>query len=580
MGGGGQHLEQQRRPRRRPAAHPHSSRYNEHDDGGLDLPPLVSSPINGAWQLRPLRPTTFHRICTLVHPRLSPDHPIYAGSAPVAPLIVFQYILSATDDGRLLFYSVERHEESASPSPSHEVGALAVSKQQALRKQQWAMIAPKHVVELSGSIVALTVGCLGTHQVLVVVVMTCEGDIHLIDVHEDEDIMPSVVNSFDTGSVGPSSICIQNHGQLVVSFRSGCLEAWQLSLREEENVPVWREATIKLLWRGAFETSILSVSTIDANAVSNPYLAVCIEKLPPRQGLGQPTSSSTLEVIDTSTMVDVWKTVDVSTKLPALHLGDFLVWPDEGMEVVDSSTDNALPRRHRGRASMGSDRLLADGGFFAVALSDGTVATLHANVDEKSVLSWGVQDDVNQSLLQYPAIGMGKVNLASGPHLACSLRGGTTYLLPIASQSDASTDVPVFLFPEKEDDEDDDEVLRYIQGFTAGNIKMKDVDVPVLVYAGEGGLLEVYVCELLYQENTLAQELLCLEEMQRNGTIDVLLGALQSMKEGDPLLKADEWMRAYTEVSSAGGEISASSIVNDTDKHKAIRSLALHLAKI
>ena len=86
MGGGGQHPEQRHRPRRGPAAHPHSGRYNDHDDGGLDLPPLVSSPINGAWQLRPLRPTTFHRICTLVHPRLSPDHPMYAGSAPVAPL--------------------------------------------------------------------------------------------------------------------------------------------------------------------------------------------------------------------------------------------------------------------------------------------------------------------------------------------------------------------------------------------------------------------------------------------------------------------------------------------------------------
>ena len=444
------------------------------------------------------------------------------------------------------------------------------------------MMAPKHIVDLSGSIVALTVGFLGPQQVLVVlVVMTCEGDIHLIDVHEDEDIVPSVVHSFETGSVGPSSICIQNHGQLVASFRSGNLEAWQLSLREEDNVPVWREATIKLLWRGAFETPVLAVSTIDTKTAGNPYLAVCIQKHPPLQGLGRQTSSSTLEVIDTSTMVDVWKSVDASSKFTALDLRDFLVWPDEGMEVVDSSTDNTLPRRHRGRASMGSDRLLADGGgFFAVALSDGTVAMLHASVDEKSGLSWGVQEDVNQSLFEYPAIGMGKVNLASGPYLACSMRGGTTYLLPIASRNDAPTDVPVFLFPEKEDDEDDDEVIRYIQGFTAGNIKIKDIDVPVLVYAGEGGLIEVYVCELLSQANTLAQEQLCIEEMHRNGTIDLLLGALQSIKEGDPLLRADEWMRAYTELSIAGGECDAFFTVNDTGKYKAIRSLALHLAKI
>ena len=90
MGGGGQHFDggqqEQRRPRRRPAAHRNNTLYHSHEDGGLDLPPLVSSPINGAWQLRPLYQTTFHGICTLVHPRLSPDHPIYARSAPVAPL--------------------------------------------------------------------------------------------------------------------------------------------------------------------------------------------------------------------------------------------------------------------------------------------------------------------------------------------------------------------------------------------------------------------------------------------------------------------------------------------------------------
>ena len=142
--------------------------------------------------------------------------PFMLGQLQSLHWIVLQYILSATDDGRLLFYLIERHEESAPSSTSSEVG---VSKQQTLRKQHPpAMMAPKHIVELSGSIVALTVGCLGPRQVLVVVVMTCEGDIHLIDVHEDEDIVPFVVNCFETGSVGPSCICIQNHGQLVASF--------------------------------------------------------------------------------------------------------------------------------------------------------------------------------------------------------------------------------------------------------------------------------------------------------------------------------------------------------------------------
>jgi hypothetical protein len=145
--------------------------------------------------------------------------------------------------------------------------------------------------------------------------------------------------------------------------------------------------------------------------------------------------------------------------------------------------------------------LISGEGFFAGILSDGTAAIWHAKVeqnDEKLSLSWGVQEDVNQALLQYPAIGLGTVHLASGPHLACSLRGGTTYLLPLASESNAPTDAPVFLFPEKDDEEDDSKVLRYIHGFAAGNLVTNEGDttLPVLVYVGEGGLMEVYACDI------------------------------------------------------------------------------------
>lgn len=578
MGGGGQHVvvneqEQQRHRRRRAGTQVVA--------GGLDHPPSVSSPLHGVWQLRTLQPRTFCRICTLVHPKLSPDHAIYAGAAPVAPLILLNYVMSATDDSRLLFYSLKYNEQKS------QIGLAGSQEKAALRKQQLDRdaVLPTHVVQLSGSVVALAVGCLvAGHESEHVVALTCEGEMHVVDVNNDEDNVPKLVFSCETGSLSPSNVCIQNDGTVFVSYRSGCLAAWQLTVpvieQENKRIPSWNQSTIKLVWRGAFDTCILSISTIDRGG-RTPYLAVCIGQPPPHEGLGKPTSSSTLEVLDISTIADDWKNRNES--IDSLALRDYLIWPGEGRELVDSSTDDMLPRRQSGRASMGSDRLVAGEGFFATVLSDGTVAILHSNVvlaNEKPSLLWGVENDINQALMQFPAIGLGQVNLTNGPHLACSLRGGTTYLLPIASKSETQSAVPVFLFPEK-DDEEDGEALRYLHGFTAGNINIKEgnTPLPVLIYSGDGGLIEVYACDLLGHTVNTAQEQLCIEEMHRNGSLDLLLKVLQFITEEDHLLDVEEWKNAYLAATGLGERMNATSVVNDNDTYRAIRFLALALAR-
>ena len=586
------HRQQQRHPRRQAAAAAAAADDAGTAESGFDLPAPLSSPLHGFWQRRSLQLKTLRRICTLVHPRVSPDHAMYVGSAPVAPIIAFHHVISATDDGRILFYSVQRWDFELK---SLQIG-IEDSKRKLFRKHQLEMnaVPPKYVVQLSGSIVAITAGQLNVMQmdtpINSIVAMTCEGELYIIQVDERDLLEPKMVFRFDTGTLNSYCLCIQD-ASIFVSYRRGSLEAWQITVpvvkHESKRVPSWDQTTTHLLWRGSFNRRILSLSNIDSSAIY-PYLAVCTEQPPPREGLGHPTSSSTLDVLDISTMPDCWGKIDKSSaESPALALQDFLVWPGEGMEMIDSSTDNSLPRRQRGEASMGSDRLLSGEGFFAAVLSDGTAAvlrTIASRKDGKLSLSWGIRDDIHQCLLQYPAIGMGELCLASGRHIACCLRGGTTYLLPLVSQSDSPSDVPVFLFPRKDIEDDDDEPLIYLHGFTAGNLKMTDEDIslPVLVYAGEGGLMEVYSCDLLARDCTLAAQLhLCIEEMQQNGSIELLLDVLRSIKEGDPLLEIEEWKRAHSETTQASNKgIDANSVVMDTDKFPAIRSLALQLATI
>ena len=517
---------------------------------------------------------------------------MYAGSAPVGPLIAYQHVISATDDGRILFYSVQRWEYEPK---SLQIG-IDDAKRKSFRKHQFDRnaVPPKYVVQLSGSIVAIAAGRLQvTHMdtpINSIVAINSEGELHIIQIDEHDLMKPMIVFRFNTGSLSPSCICIQD-SFLFVSYRRGSLEAWQITVpvlkQENKCVPSWDQTTTHLVWRGSFNRRILSISNIDSSA-SNPYLAVCTEQPPPQEGLGQPTSSSTLDVLDISTMADCWGKVDnASAESPTLVLQDFLVWPVEGMEMIDSSTDNSLPRRQRCHASMGTDRLLSGDGFFAAVLSDGTAAVHHtiaSRKDGKPSLSWGIRDDIHQCLLQYPAIGMGAIHLTSGPHLACCLRGGTTYLLPLASQSDSPSHVPVILFPRRDVEDDEDEPLIYLHGFTAGNLKLTDEDkcIPVLVYAGEGGLLEVYASDLHTRDYTMtAQQHLCIQEMQQNGSIELLLNVLRSIKEGDPLLEIEEWKRAHNETTQASNiGIDATSVVRSMDMFLAIRSLALQLATI
>jgi hypothetical protein len=172
--------------------------------------------------------------------------------------------------------------------------------------------------------------------------------------------------------------------------------------------------------------------------------------------------------------------------------------------------------------------------FFAAALSDGTIAVMHATFADGS-LRWGVNG--SQIALSFPAIGIASVTFSTGSHVACCLRSGTVYLVP-----ENDTPVAAILAPVERESS-----TQYLQGFHAGNMLVKGItsysDLPVFVYSGAGGILQVYSCVLLSQTEKDS----VLRELVENGSVTLLRDFLCSLRGEDPLLIMDLWNLARDE---------------------------------
>lgn len=173
---------------------------------------------------------------------------------------------------------------------------------------------------------------------------------------------------------------------------------------------------------------------------------------------------------------------------------------------------------------------------------------MEASVDSNGSLEWGVVHDSDQVTLSFPAIGVAPVELSTGVHIACCLRGGTVFLVP---KDNVLSPVTAILAP-VDDLEEEEEPLspHYLHGFCAGNVSVKginffprDATLPVLVFSGPPGVLQVFSRELVSQteEETLLRELL------ENGTVQLLGEMLCSLRDEDPLLILEIWNQSRQE---------------------------------
>ena len=188
------------------------------------------------------------------------------------------------------------------------------------------------------------------------------------------------------------------------------------------------------------------------------------------------------------------------------------------------------------------------------------------------------------------------------PHVACCLRGGSTYLIPFAQpvpsnnqEVGESTPVTVFTF-------DTGTHARYVSDFTAGNLILSSVDskhktkdsheasdgttqttTPVLIYGWAGGIVDVYSCDLMETAKsscrpvTSRREVSAIEELLSNGSLRLLMQLLSTLEDTDPLLHQNLWKEARRECreQSLEGIVAKDMLL---PKFTAIRSLLLLLS--
>lgn len=231
-----------------------------------------------------------------------------------------------------------------------------------------------------------------------------------------------------------------------------------------------------------------------------------------------------------------------------------------------------------------SSRIGCFDGCFASAASDGTVAISHCLEDG----SWGVTDENNQVLFCHKVVGLGTIASGQERYLACCLRGGTMYLLPVVEGRKSRTDIIMYATPV---DSTDFGTVRYVHGFAAGLAQVKhwnnvkddksgyNTKCTAMV-AWSGGKIDVYE----FDTGESRDDHLLLQQLAEKGTISKIVEMMLTMEESQCPLQMPSalWKQAWEECKQAkeDAETIVKSIVSQNDDNfEGMRSLLLHLIK-
>lgn len=184
---------------------------------------------------------------------------------------------------------------------------------------------------------------------------------------------------------------------------------------------------------------------------------------------------------------------------------------------------------------------------FASAASDGTVAISHC-LEEGS---WGITDENNQIMLFQKCIGLGTIKSGNERYLACCLRGGTIYLVPVVVEGTDRKDIIMYATPV---DSADSGAVRYVHNFTAGVAQVKswqdkrDKDGSssmkcVAMIGWSGGKIDVYEMNTV---NTRCN--LMLDKLTERGTLTKFVEMIRNMDETHHQLQSSLlWKQAWDE---------------------------------
>jgi hypothetical protein len=452
-----------------------------------------------------------------------------------------------------------------------------------------------------------------------------------------------VMHNWVTQKLGATCMATRNDGggkgidSVCVGYASGHIEAWNVPKLESPDAPPPRLARTKtktttagvsMEWEGYLHDAIRTLSCLESphreaeptgNETGNSqgagngrsdYYLMAIVSVRTRTG-EKGKQESTFPMLKLLDAKRIRSEIQNPAKHGAISLENYSLPQSRGMELIEATTVSLsknncqLPKRvpildsHGANASCNL-KSAGSGSFTGLSFPDGITCLLSSNKD-----AVGVAQPDHQLLLSYPAIGSAQIDIVDesgkpSSYMAACLRGGTCYLIPISTNTNNNQSIATIPYPQ---DIESDLSFVYVQAFTAGNLVLDGIDLPVLVYAWPGGVIDVYACGLMPSEapNSNGSESIdddssdvlisraerrCLRDAIDNECISLISKIVDELRENSqhPLLQMEEWQQLFAEIKSGTNpsspldDISLESLCSI--EHQSLRRILLSLALI
>jgi hypothetical protein len=526
-----------------------------------------------------------------------------------------QYLLAPTSDGRLLIYQVcdfdhaERIilEEELSYSSSSSSVTLNATKplsdihklsSQAYQEKHTQMpmgiIGPLHVGEYRNiplglsesttssmkdnsppvSIVELT--SIHANDTSVssllgyVALITLQGDVFVFEFHksdQERSLQIQFFCGFGCGRISAQCIALRYHQTklfLACGFADGTIQEFEV----EKNIK-------SLCWEGylnhrpiaclAYITDLVQdkENAIENDPTSLSQLIVGMSQCEPQPtGRSKPEDiiATCLEVVSVDIAKSMWdqKMIDSASMLPSsISLIESTVWPtNEWNHIFENPRNHHLHSLERVESKKVSHELHSihsvqvSHSSFTIAMSNGAVATLNFWINDRGKFCWGMANVENQCILSSPTCGLGMLN----NHIATCSRDASVIMIPNQTENKLEPlKSPVLLsIPFESIGFDEDDLVRYVQGFCACEIQAKIwgssrehepnlKKVQALFVAWPGGCIECYSFEYLSRDVLKEETLAVMKRLSEDGILHDLISLFQSYLnhpsyDGDSLL--------------------------------------------
>lgn len=545
--------------------------------------------------------------------------PIYSQRSSPLHIAFHQYLLVPTSDGRLLIYQVCDFdhaesiilEEELSSSP--HANATKPSVTQSLSSQIYqekhnqspiAMIGPLYVGEYEdihiGSLESSSssmrdnplASIVGLTSVSVVestspslmghlAVVTLQGDVFVFEFHksvEEGSLQIQLLCGFGCGRLSAQCIALRYHPvTMKVMLACGFLDGTIQEFEVEKNRKL-------LFWEGylkqlpitclAYITDVQSKENRieeDQNS-SLDQLVVGMSQCEP-----QPTGRSTpedmiatcLEVLSLDVAKSIWDQKlkeNTSMSSSSVSIVESTVWPTNEWNdatILQKRHLHSLEREGSKKVSHelhSIHSLIVSTSSFTVAISNGALATFNFWMNDNGKFCWGMVTRTNQCILSSLTCGLG----ALSNYIATCTRDATVIMLPHQTEiKHVHSKSPISLrIPFETISFDNDDLLRYVQGFCAGMIQAKVwgfsrdreskfKQIPALFVSWPGGSIECYSFDHQTRGTLREEKAAMIRRLSDDGTLLDLVSLFRSYLkhpsyDGDSLLgraaqEYDKW---------------------------------------